>query len=115
MINFEQGFEQVMASAAITTCRETVSLNNALGRVAACTQYSTIDVPSYDNSAMDGYAVRSKDITLGKSFSVLQRIAAGDVAQALDDNAIARIFTGAMVPEVLMPLFCRRTVLLILR
>lgn len=99
MMTFEQGFEQVMSHAAITTRLETVPLADALGRIAACTQYSAIDVPSYDNSAMDGYAVRSKNIVLGESYNISQRIAAGDVAQALATNSIARIFTGAMVPE----------------
>ncbi len=99
MISFEQGFEQVMAHAAVTTRREVVPLANALGRIAACTQHATIDVPSYDNSAMDGYAVCSTDISLREKYKVSQRIAAGDNAQTLAENSIARIFTGAMVPE----------------
>ena len=70
MMTFEQGFEQVMSHAAITTRLETVPLADALGRIAACTQYSAIDVPSYDNSAMDGYAVRSKNIVLGESYNI---------------------------------------------
>ena len=65
MISFQQGFEQVMATAAVTPRRETVSLADATGRIAVCTQYSTIDVPGCDNSAMDGYAVRSAEIALG--------------------------------------------------
>lgn len=98
MISFQQGFEQMMATAAVTPRRETVSLADATGRIAACTQYSTIDVPGCDNSAMDGYAVRSAEIALNKHYSVSQRIAAGDKAQTLVEDSIARIFTGAMVP-----------------
>ncbi len=98
MITFEQGFEQVMAHAAITSRHELVALDDALGRIVASTQYSMIDVPGYDNSAMDGYAVRSNEVVLGASYCVSQRIAAGEAPQALADNAIARIFTGAMVP-----------------
>lgn len=98
MITFEQGFEQVMAHAAITSRYELVPLDKALGRIVASTQHSIIDVPGYDNSAMDGYAVRSNDIALGVSYCVSQRIAAGEAPQALADNSMARIFTGAMVP-----------------
>ncbi|MDA8962887.1 molybdopterin molybdotransferase MoeA [Pseudomonadales bacterium] len=98
MNTFEQGFEQVMAHAAITSRYESVPLGDALGRIVASTQYSIIDVPGYDNSAMDGYAVRSHDIHLGASYPVSQRIVAGEAPHALADNTIARIFTGAMVP-----------------
>jgi molybdopterin molybdotransferase len=99
MMTFEQGFEQVMAHAAITSRHELVPLDDALGRIAASTQYSVIDVPGYDNSAMDGYAVRSNDIALDSSYCVSQRIAAGEAPQALTERSIARIFTGAMVPS----------------
>ena len=98
MITFEQGFEQVIAHAAITSRHELVPLDKALGRIVASTQHSKIDVPSYDNSAMDGYAVRSNDVALASSYYVSQRIPAGEAPQALADNSIARIFTGAMVP-----------------
>jgi molybdopterin molybdotransferase len=98
MMTFEQGFEQVMAHAAITSRHEWVPLADALGRIAASTQYSVIDVPGYDNSAMDGYAVRSNDIALGEGYFVSQRIAAGEAPEALAEHSIARIFTGAMVP-----------------
>ena len=99
MMTFEQGFEQVMAHAAITSHHELVPLDDALGRIAASTQYSVIDVPGYDNSAMDGYAVRSNEVALDSSYCVSQRIAAGEAPQALAERSIARIFTGAMVPS----------------
>ena len=99
MMTFEQGFEQVMAHAAITSHHELVPLDDALGRIAASTQYSVIDVPGYDNSAMDGYAVRSNEVALDSSYCVSQRIAAGEAPQALTERSIARIFTGAMVPS----------------
>ena len=41
---------------------ETVDLKSALGRVLAADVVSPIDVPAHDNSAMDGYAVRSSDV-----------------------------------------------------
>ncbi|NOQ90254.1 MAG: molybdopterin molybdenumtransferase MoeA, partial [Gammaproteobacteria bacterium] len=62
--------------------------------------HSTIDVPGYDNSAMDGYAVHSEDCQSSSNvLPVTQRIPAGKVGTFLDKGAAARIFTGAPVPE----------------
>ncbi len=92
---------------------EHVSLDAALGRVLAQTVRSGIDVPGYDNSAMDGYAVRSADIaTAGAVLPVLQRIAAGYTGTALTPGTAARIFTGAPLPAgadaVVMQELCDR-------
>ena len=92
---------------------EHVSLDAALGRVLAQTVQSGIDVPGYDNSAMDGYAVRSADIaTAGVVLPVLQRIAAGYTGTALTPGTAARIFTGAPLPAgadaVVMQELCDR-------
>jgi molybdopterin molybdotransferase len=53
-----------------------------------------------DNTQMDGYAVRAADCASGSAtLKVSQRIPAGQVGQALQPGTIARIFTGAMIPE----------------
>jgi molybdopterin molybdotransferase len=58
-----------------------------------------IDFPHWDNSAVDGYALRVADIAANpKGLPVSLRIAAGDVVQMLPPNSCARIFTGAPVP-----------------
>ncbi len=65
----------------------------------ARTQYSTLDVPPLDNSAMDGYAVRCADVALaGTRLPLSQRIPAGSVPQPLQSGTAARIFTGAPIP-----------------
>ena len=79
---------------------QTVSTFDGLGRVLASDVVATVDVPSADNSAMDGYAVRHADVPeAGRVLPVSQRIAAGQVAAALQPGSAARIFTGALVPE----------------
>jgi molybdopterin molybdotransferase len=66
---------------------------------------SSINVPGFDNSAMDGYALRLSDCQQQASkdgkieFSISQRITAGDAPELLDGNTCARIFTGAAVPD----------------
>jgi len=84
---------------------ETVSIYSALTRVLAETITSGINVPSFDNSAMDGYALRLVDCQQQLAnkgcieLNVSQRITAGDAPELLLDNTCARIFTGAAVPE----------------
>jgi molybdopterin molybdotransferase len=80
---------------------ETVSLQAAHGRVLARDVLAPIDLPPFDNSAVDGYAVRHADLD-GKAESrlvVVERVTAGRVAaQALPVGAAIRIFTGAPMP-----------------
>ncbi len=84
---------------------ETLALHSALNRVLAETITSSINVPGFDNSAMDGYALRLQDCQLcleqyGKiELLISQRITAGDAPELLAENTCARIFTGAAVPE----------------
>ena len=78
---------------------EEVSTFEGDARVLAEDLVSQLQVPQQDNSAMDGYAVRSREIAdEGVPLRVSQRIPAGAQAQALEPGTAARIFTGAAVP-----------------
>lgn len=78
---------------------EIVPTLDANGRVLAEAKASTIDVPSADNTQMDGYAVRAADCASGAAtLKVSQRIAAGHSGAPLEPGCAARIFTGAMIP-----------------
>ncbi len=78
---------------------ENIELSNAYNRILAKGLTSYVSVPPLDNSAMDGYAVRSKDCRQPDTrLSVTQRIAAGQVGELLHKGEAARIFTGAPVP-----------------
>jgi molybdopterin molybdotransferase len=77
---------------------ESVSTFEADGRVLAQDQVSALQVPPQDNSSMDGYALRCADLADG-AMPVSQRIPAGSAAQPLQARTLARIFTGAPVPE----------------
>jgi molybdopterin molybdotransferase len=79
---------------------QTISLDQALGRVLAADIHSPVNLPAWDNSAMDGYALRAADLPLaGGCLSVVGRIAAGagDSTPLLAQQAV-RIFTGAPLP-----------------
>ncbi len=78
---------------------EDVSTFDADGRVLAQDLVSALQVPAFDNSAMDGYALRCADVAApGSVLPVAQRIAAGSAGTPLRAGTAARIFTGAPVP-----------------
>ncbi|WP_122439866.1 gephyrin-like molybdotransferase Glp [Pseudomonas viridiflava] len=87
-----------MAEAAPITQHERVRLADAEGRVLATDLVSTLDLPPWPNSAMDGYALRVADWR-GEPLPVSQRIFAGRAPEPLAPGTCARIFTGAPVPE----------------
>jgi len=87
----------VLGSCTITPESEVVPLDQALGRFCAQSVTAGLAVPPADNSAMDGYAVCSRDVPA--VLSVSQRIPAGSVPLPLEPGTAARIFTGAEMPE----------------
>ncbi len=89
---------------------ECIPLPEALGRVLARDVRSPMDVPMWDNSAMDGYAVRSADFTAaaqaaraaeaGVELRVVETVPAGKFPKkALGPGECTRIFTGAPLPK----------------
>ncbi|GAB4090078.1 molybdopterin molybdotransferase MoeA [Hydrogenophaga soli] len=83
---------------------EVVDTLLADGRVLAQTLVSALHVPPQDNSSMDGYAVRCADLAAATPqqpvrLLVSQRTPAGHPAQPLQAGTVARVFTGASVPE----------------
>lgn len=87
-----------LAEAAPIEAIERVALAEADGRVLAAPLVAGLDLPPWDNSAMDGYALRLADWQ-GEPLSVSQRILAGSAPQPLQPGTCARIFTGAPLPE----------------
>ena len=97
--------EQAQAVAADLSIRparqELVALSSALGRVAAKDLHAPKPMPFFDNSAMDGYAVQTRNLIGNGPFvmPVAGESAAGNTASAVyDPRAAVRIYTGAIVP-----------------
>ncbi len=100
MLSVSEALATMMAAVRPVAGVESIDTLAANGRVLAAAQASTINVPSADNTQMDGYAVRAADCTSGEAtLTVAQRIPAGTVGQFLAPGTAARIFTGAMIPE----------------
>jgi len=99
MLTAEQALEHLLSHARAVSETERVAMQAALGRVLAEDVNSLVDVPPLDNTSMDGYAVRTADITKeGAVLKVNQRIPAGSVGKPLEVGCAARIFTGAPIP-----------------
>ena len=97
---FEDMRAALLAAATPLSTVEQVPTAEALGRVLAVDQISSLDVPPLDNSSMDGYAVRCADVpAAGARLAVAQRIPAGSVGHTLAPGTAARIFTGAPIPH----------------
>lgn len=78
-----------------------IPIANALGTVLAQDVISSIDVPPYNNSAVDGYAVSAEECPNDAlvTLEISQRIPAGSVPHPLQQGTAARIFTGATIPQ----------------
>ncbi|CAB0151494.1 Molybdopterin molybdenumtransferase [Pseudidiomarina piscicola] len=78
---------------------ESIALHQALDRIAAAPVTAPLDVPGYDNSAMDGYAMRAKDAAAEQPLKVVGTAFAGHPYEGeLPANSCVRIMTGAQLP-----------------
>lgn len=100
MIAFEDALAQVLAACAPLPA-ESVPLADALGRVTAAEIRSPVDLPAFDNSAMDGFALRTHGarIEAGREFDVHGEQAAGDGVQRAAGEGAWSIMTGARLPD----------------
>jgi len=100
LMPIEDALALLLKSANPVTETEKLPLTEAQGRILTKDLSSTINVPPADNSAMDGYAVRSADLAdyNEKLLPISQRIPAGVMGTELEPGTAARIFTGAPIP-----------------
>lgn len=100
LLPVEEAIEQLLAQAPPPPSTEVITLTQALGRVVAEDVFSPLDLPGWDNSAMDGYALRAFDVPeQGGHLEVVGRIAAGHSSdEPLQAGQAVRIFTGAPLP-----------------
>ncbi|NMY08292.1 molybdopterin molybdotransferase MoeA [Pseudomonas veronii] len=96
----DEAIEQLLAQVPPAPPTEVIPLGQAAGRVIAEELFSPLDLPCWDNSAMDGYALRAADVPEQGGYLVLAgRIAAGHSSdELLQAGQTVRIFTGAPLP-----------------
>jgi molybdopterin molybdotransferase len=99
MIQIDEALDMVVAATAPLPAEETALLPS-LGRTSAADVLSPAEIPPFDNSAMDGYALRGADLTAGRrGFLVIADIPAGRwVDIRVEEGEAAKIMTGAAMP-----------------
>lgn len=100
MHSIEQAISALTATLSIKKTKQRQALPNTHNCVLAESVYAQVDVPQWDNSAMDGYALRANDLQQpDNSLPLAGRIAAGDrPEQSLPAGQCMHILTGAPVP-----------------
>ena len=99
LTSLDNALEQLLAQVRALDGTESVDLNGALGRVLAEDYRVPADVPTADNSSVDGYALRAADLGAGKPLAISNRIPAGSAPTALKPGTAARLFTGSEIPS----------------
>jgi len=114
MMSADSALDFLLKAALAPSKTEVVGLDDALGRILSEEINSSINVPGFDNSAMDGYTIALGNEHLDKenlSFAIVDRIPAGSTGNELSEGCAARIFTGAPIPKgantVIMQEECR--------
>jgi len=93
--------KMIGARVAPVSGQEMAPLREALGRVLTADLIAPFNLPPFDNSAVDGYAVRGEDIDSAREqrLTIIDRVAAGHAAaHAVKSGEAVRIFTGAPMP-----------------
>lgn len=100
LLPLSEAYSLIAERVSAVTGIETVSLAACSGRVLADPLVAPLTQPPFDNSAMDGFAVRAADLESGeRRFTIAARIAAGHPAQdGLPPGTAAEIYTGAPMP-----------------
>ncbi|MEE6029352.1 molybdopterin molybdotransferase MoeA [Avibacterium paragallinarum] len=100
MLSIEQALDQMLSQLPAPQHSEILPLAAASQRICAADMISPINVPAFDNSAMDGYAVRLADLAQSHRLSVAGKAFAGNPFKGeWQPQSAVRIMTGAMIPE----------------
>ena len=103
-IELEDAISCILEHVAVTDA-ESVILQESLGRTLAEAAVSSVDLPPWDNSAMDGFAVRADDVAAASATNpvalrLIDSVAAGAfAARAVAAGCAIKIMTGAPVPD----------------
>lgn len=104
MVNPEEALRLILENVSVLPS-EKANLENSVGRVLAEDLYALEDLPPFDNSAMDGFAVRLEDcadasVETPALLEVRETLRAGDLpAVKIQAKEAVRIMTGAPVPQ----------------
>ncbi len=103
MIDFEDALRIVLSEAKVLGS-ERIFISEALNRVVYKDIYAQLDIPSFDNAAMDGFAVINEDLlplknALPVKLKIVGQTPAGDIPTSIKRGEAVKIYTGAPIPE----------------
>lgn len=100
LLPLNDALANMLAQLPTSTQTEFLSIEQANNRVLAQDIISPINVPSFDNSAMDGYAIKLADLDQFSSFTIVGKAFAGNPFKGqVNSSECVRIMTGAMIPS----------------
>lgn len=101
LLSVDEAKQKILGNVSIIEGQEKLAIRQSLDRVLDCDIQSTINVPPYDNSAMDGYAINSNDLPdEGEARLTLagKSMAGNPFTGTLNKGEAVRIMTGAVMP-----------------
>ena len=105
VLTIDQARDAILALISTTTVTDNIAITDATGRTIAFDVYATTAIPPFKNSAMDGFAVRYKDMGQEEScshqhFKIIGKSLAGHPFNGnVSEGEAVRITTGAALPE----------------
>ena len=104
MLEYEEAINLILSE--VNELKEIkLNISDSLGYVTSRKVFAKIDLPPFDNSAVDGYAVKSEDVANASKdnpvkLKIVGKIAAGDYADfEIKNGETAKVMTGAMIPK----------------
>ncbi|MDH2997482.1 molybdopterin molybdenumtransferase MoeA [Pasteurellaceae bacterium LFhippo2] len=98
--SLSEALENMLSRLPEPTQTEIINLNQSANRITAKDIFSPINVPNFDNSAMDGYALRVEDLAENNTLTVVGKAFAGNpFTGKVEKGQCVRIMTGAKVPD----------------
>jgi len=100
MIEYEEALKQILKNSSPLP-PEKISIEDSIGRILKEDVYSTIEMPPFDKAAMDGYAIRARDVeNAPTNLRCIGLIQAGDIFKnKLNRAECVKIMTGAPLPQ----------------
>lgn len=103
LLGVDAALKILIKAAPANNSTSRIPINKALNQVLAQNVCADIDVPGFDNSAVDGYAIALKAEQINTSsklvFAIMDKIPAGAIGKPLNAGSCAQIFTGAPIPK----------------
>lgn len=99
LLTFDEARDKLLESVQMTDNVISISAIHAVGKILAEDVFAQVHIPTFPNSAMDGFALLAVDWLENKPLLISQKIFAGATPQTLKKGTAARLFTGSIMPD----------------